>query len=177
LLLTKPTAAMPHKGGRRLDPRSDDYRILAEWIAAGAEGPRAEEAQLARLEVIPEKLFLKKGDRAQLKVLAHYADGLVEDVTRWTRFTATDETLLRVSDPNGGLEVTGYGEGAVSAWFSSRIVLARVTSPFPVGKSAEAESLPFPLEWENRNVIDVAINTQLRQLNLVPSRPADDATF
>jgi len=177
LLLTKPTAAMPHKGGRRLDPRSDDYRILAEWIAAGAEGPRAEEAQLARLEVIPEKLFLKKGDRAQLKVLAHYADGLVEDVTRWTRFTATDETLLRVSDPNGGLEVTGYGEGAVSAWFSSRIILARVTSPFPVEKSAEAESLPFPLEWENRNVIDVAINTQLRQLNLVPSRPADDATF
>ena len=87
LLLTKPTAAMPHKGGRRLDPRSDDYRILAEWIAAGAEGPRSGEAQLARLDVIPERLSLQKGDRAQLKVLAHYADGLVEDVTRWTRFT------------------------------------------------------------------------------------------
>jgi hypothetical protein len=177
LLLTKPTAAMPHKGGRRLDPRSDDYRILAEWIAAGAEGPRSGEAQLARLEVIPERLSLQKGDRAQLKVFAHYADGLVEDVTRWTRFTATDETLIRVTDPNGGVEVTGYGEGAVSAWFSSRIILARVTSPFPAENNAVADALPFPPEWESRNIIDSAINAQLRQLNLVPSRPADDATF
>ncbi len=177
LLLTKPTAAMPHKGGRRLDPRSEDYRILAEWIAAGAEGPRKDEAQLERLEVIPERLALKKGDRAQLQVLAHYADGLIEDVTRWTKFTATDETLLRVSDPNGGLEVTGYGEGAVSAWFSSRIVLARVISPFPVEKDMTVESLPFPAQWASRNIIDSAINTQLRQLNLVPSGPADDATF
>lgn len=177
LLLTKPTAAMPHKGGRRLDPRSEDYRILAEWIAAGAEGPRNDEAQLERLEVIPERLALKKGDRAQLQVLAHYADGLIEDVTRWTKFTATDETLLRVSDPNGGLEVTGYGEGAVSAWFSSRIVLARVISPFPVEKDMTVESLPFPAQWASRNIIDSAINTQLRQLNLVPSGPADDATF
>ncbi|MEZ5432732.1 MAG: hypothetical protein R3F31_16490 [Verrucomicrobiales bacterium] len=44
LLLTKPTAATRHKGGKRLDQRSEDYRILAEWIASGAPGPSAQDA-------------------------------------------------------------------------------------------------------------------------------------
>ncbi|RFC42871.1 MAG: hypothetical protein DVB28_001697, partial [Verrucomicrobia bacterium] len=95
LLLTKPTAAAPHKGGRRLDPRSDDYRILAEWIAAGAPGPRPDEPRLEKIEVLPAKLALKKGEKAKLQVRAHYAGGLVEDVTRWAKFTSTDETMLR----------------------------------------------------------------------------------
>ena len=107
LLLTKPTSAAPHKGGRRIDPRSEDYRILAEWIAAGARGPRADEPALEKIEVLPAKLALKKGEKTRLQVRAHYAGGIVEDVTRWAKFTSTDETMLRMSDPNGGLEVTG----------------------------------------------------------------------
>src|SRR5258705_8598586 len=35
LLLTKPTASVPHKGGQRFDVDSPDYKILSEWIAAG----------------------------------------------------------------------------------------------------------------------------------------------
>ncbi len=180
LLLTKPTSAAPHKGGRRIDPRSEDYRILAEWIASGARGPRADEPALEKIEVLPAKLALKKGEKTRLQVRAHYAGGIVEDVTRWAKFTSTDETMLRMSDPNGGLEVTGYGEGAVTAWFSSRIVLARVVSPFP-------QQTPAPMPpgthvkpdavWLENNLVDAAVNAQLRQLNLAPSPAADDATF
>ena len=36
LLLTKATGVVPHGGGRRLDVGSDDYRMLHNWIAAGA---------------------------------------------------------------------------------------------------------------------------------------------
>jgi hypothetical protein len=173
LLLTKPTAAAPHKGGRRLDTRSDDYRILAEWIAAGAEGPRADEAALDHLEMLPARWSVaKKGEPLRFLVRAHYADGRVEDVTRWAKLTSTDETMLRVTDANGGVEVTGSGEGAVTAWFSSRIVLSRVLSPFP-----NATASARPEAWTARNLVDEAVNTQLRQLNLVPSPAADDATF
>ena len=42
LLMMKATARMPHGGGRRLDERSDDYRILREWIALGAAAPHAD---------------------------------------------------------------------------------------------------------------------------------------
>src|SRR3989442_9070398 len=32
LLLLKPTTAVPHKGGKRFDVDSLEYRVLAEWI-------------------------------------------------------------------------------------------------------------------------------------------------
>jgi len=176
LLLTKPTSAAPHKGGKRLDPHSDDYRILAEWVAAGAPGPNADDPHLDRIEVRPDRLTSKKGEKLRLQVLAHYTDGIVEDVTRWAKFTSTDETMLKVSDPNGGIEVTGHGEGAVTAWFSSRIVMSRVVSPFPRASSSAATGKDGTL-WKEVNLVDKAVNAQLRQLNLVPSPPADDATF
>src|SRR5206468_11279400 len=36
LLLLKATAAIPHGGGRRLQPDSVDVRLLEQWIAGGA---------------------------------------------------------------------------------------------------------------------------------------------
>jgi hypothetical protein len=173
LLLTKPTAAAPHKGGRRLDTRSEDYKILAEWIGSGAPGPEPEEAGLDHLEILPPRWNVsQKGERLRFLVRAHYGDGRVEDVTRWAKFTATDETMLRVTDANGTVEVTGSGEGAVTAWFSSRIVLSRVLSPFPENGAELARA-----NWESRNVVDETVHAQLRQLHLVPSPAADDATF
>jgi hypothetical protein len=47
LLLTKPTMAVAHKGGKRLEVDGHDYRLLADWIAAGCPGPNAEEKKLA----------------------------------------------------------------------------------------------------------------------------------
>ncbi|MDB5171795.1 MAG: hypothetical protein JWN51_568, partial [Phycisphaerales bacterium] len=43
LMLLKPTAAVPHKGGERIKPGSIEYNLLAEWIASGAPGPRADD--------------------------------------------------------------------------------------------------------------------------------------
>ena len=39
LVLTKPTGAIPHKGGVRFDADSQEYRRIVEWIAAGAPPP------------------------------------------------------------------------------------------------------------------------------------------
>jgi hypothetical protein len=176
LLLTKPTAAAPHKGGRRLDTGSRDYRLLAEWIAGGAEGPRAAEAALERIEVIPSRWRLPKGGRARLLVQAHYADGRVEDVTRWAKFASTDESLLRLSDSVGGVEVVGYGEGAVTAWFSSRIVMSRVQSPFPAAAAVAGDG-PSKTPWRAGNPVDESVRAQLKDLRLEASPLCDDATF
>jgi hypothetical protein len=176
LLLTKPTVASPHKGGRRLDVRSEDYRLLAEWIAAGSPSSKASEAPLTELEIIPATWQLEKGGNARFIVRAHYADGLVEDVTRWSKFTSTDETVAKITDPNGGVEVLGSGEGAISAWFSSRIVMARITSPYQ-NRASSASKSGTEIPPSQRNPIDEAIDSQLRVLNLPSSPSADDATF
>src|SRR5690606_6544996 len=39
LFLRKPTMEVPHGGAMRLEKGSVDYRMLADWIRAGAPGP------------------------------------------------------------------------------------------------------------------------------------------
>src|SRR5881398_729187 len=35
LILLKPTAAVPHEGGQRFKPESQEYAVLKTWVAAG----------------------------------------------------------------------------------------------------------------------------------------------
>jgi hypothetical protein len=171
LLLTKPTMTVPHRGGLRLQPDSGGYQILAEWIAEGAPGPLADEPALQKLEVIPERVILLKGQQQPLLVRAHYADGQIEDVTQFARFTSAAEAVATV-DENGVVQVAGSGEGAVTAWFSSRIVIAGVTVPFPNTIPPEVYTAA-----PQRNLIDQHVLPQLQRLNLAPSPRCSDEVF
>ncbi len=171
LLLTKPTTALAHKGGKRLDVDSDEYRLFARWIAGGAPGPKADDPVIVNLEVSPAEALVKSGESLALAVRAKFSDGSERDVTRHAKFTSTDETVASV-DGMGKVSIIGPGEGAITAWYSSQIVIARVTSPYPheVSDSVYAEA-------PRANVIDDLVLEQLRRLNLKPSPPASDATF
>src|SRR6266849_330960 len=50
LMLLKPTGAVPHKGGKKFDTDSLEYRILSEWIAAGTPGPKKDDPRIERIE-------------------------------------------------------------------------------------------------------------------------------
>lgn len=171
LLLTKPTMAAPHKGGKRLDSESREYRILAEWISDGAKAPDPEEAGIERIEVFPDLSILKKGDRQRLLVTAYYKDGTSMDVTDWAKFASADEAIAMV-DESGEVEIIGYGEGAVSALFSSNVALARFRSPFSSGLDPEIFS-----EAPRANFIDELVLAQLEQLQLKPSGRSHDGDF
>ncbi|MCA9144538.1 MAG: DUF1553 domain-containing protein [Planctomycetaceae bacterium] len=171
LLLAKPSGALPHKGGLRFDVDSFEYRVIAEWISAGAVGPSDAEPVMDRIEILPKLATLQPGDKQQLIVRAHYSDGHTEDVTRWAKYTSASEAVASV-DEGGELTVMGYGEGAITAWFASNIVIARVTSPYANEVANEVyEKAP------KRNFIDELVTKQLRRLNLPPSPPASDAEF
>lgn len=172
LVLTKPTTATKHKGGKRLDPRSRDYRVMAEWIADGAAAPADDDARLERLEILPEISTLKPGDRQQLLVTAVYTDGRREDVTSWAIFDSADKTVANVDKKTGAVEVIGYGEGAITAWFSSQIVIARITSPYPNHIRMEDFA-----DAPRRNFIDDLNLAQLNNLNLKPSPRTTDSEF
>lgn len=171
LLLTKPTTALAHKGGKRIDVDSAEYRLLARWIAEGAPGPKADDPVIVSLNVTPAGSLVKAGESMSLAVRAKFSDGRERDVTRHAKFTSTDETVASV-DGVGTVSIIGPGEGAITAWYSSQIVIARVTSPYPheVPDSVYAEA-------QRENFIDDLVLEQLRRLNLKPSPPATDATF
>ncbi len=171
LILAKPTGALPHKGGLKLKPDSRDYKVVSEWIASGAAGPAPDDPMLASISVLPESALLSRGDRSQVLVNAHYDDGRVIDVTHWSQFSATDESIASVDD-KGGVTVQGSGEGAVLVWFGSKVALARMTVPYPhkVSPSIFAEA-------PRRNFIDDLNLRQLETLGLKPSPRCDDDAF
>ncbi len=171
LLITKPTMATPHKGGKRMDPRSRDYRILAEWITAGAKAPSEEDVVVDRIEVLPEISNLKPGDKQKILVTAFYDDGSTQDATQWAKFTSADETVATVDD-DGNVEVIGYGVGSITAWFSSKVKLARIVSPFPNQIPDEVYT-----QAEKQSFIDELVLQQLQSLNLKPSRRTTDNEF
>ncbi len=171
LLLTKPTTTVAHKGGKRFDVGSDDYNTIARWIAQGAPGPRPDDVRMTSLTVTPGERSVRTGESMVLRVEAGFSDGRIRDVTRWAKFTSADETVASV-DGDGKVQVIGPGEGAVTAWYSSRIVIARITSPYSNAVPAEVyASAP------RSGFIDELVLEQLKRLNLKPSPPAGDETF
>lgn len=171
LLLAKPTGALPHKGGLKLQASSRDYNVIADWIASGASGPNARDAKLDRISVLPQTALLSPGNRSQILVQGHYDDGRVVDVTHWARFSATDEAVASVDDA-GVVSVRGSGEGAVLVWFGSKVELARMTVPYPNEVPAEVYA-----KSPRRNFIDDLNLTQLATLRLRPSDRCDDEAF
>ncbi|MCO6459374.1 MAG: DUF1553 domain-containing protein [Pirellulaceae bacterium] len=173
LVLAKPSGAIPHKGGVRFEPDSVEYRIVADWIAAGALPPAEEDPRVERLKILPAESLHKLGEQQQIQVLACYSDGHEEDVTRWVKWSSANEAVCRV-DEQGLVTTIGPGEGAVVAWYASQIAIARVTVPFdqPAGAAGGPEDQRPP-----RNFIDEQIDRQLARLNLPASPACSDAEF
>ena len=182
LLLLKPTARVAHKGGLRIEEGSPEWRVLAEWIAAGTPPPADDDPRLERLEVLPAHAVLTPGTTQQLAVVAHFTDGHSEDVTRWAKYTAADATVCTVDDA-GLVTVTGEGEGPVGAWYLANNVIATVTVPHT--DEMPPADLLYPGSaggdvWAaapRANFIDDLVLEKLRELNLPPSPPAGDDEF
>ncbi|HEY3837610.1 MAG TPA: DUF1549 domain-containing protein [Bryobacteraceae bacterium] len=171
LMLLKPTMKIPHGGGLRLDPKSLEYRVVEEWIASGTPRPSDADPQITGLEVYPPNATLKSGAEQQLVVEARYSDGNVRDVTRWVKYSSSDEGVASVDD-SGRVRMNGSGETAITLWYSSRVSYARLTVPYENKIAPETYS-----QFRRRNYIDDFVIAKLKALNIAPSKAADDATF
>jgi hypothetical protein len=171
LILTKPTGTIPHKGGVRFAVDSPEYRVIADWIAAGAPAPKPNDPRIERLEILPDKTKLAVGVKQQLIVRAYFDDSHVEDVTRWAKYTSNNDAVATI-DPMGLATVTGPGEVAISAWYLSLNVVATISVPYPSKISPEIFATA-----PRRNFIDELSLAKLESLNLPPSPPCTDGEF
>jgi len=171
LLLLKATKATAHKGGERFKMDSPEYRVLADWIASGAAGPKTNDARIQRIEVSPTHVSLKPNQTQQIKVTAFFSDGRSEDVTRRTKFTAGNTAVATVDD-FGLARVIGHGEGTVTAWYLSKLATGTITSPFEQSVDDRLFTGIKP-----RGFIDERVMEKLRELNLPPSERCTDGEF
>src|SRR5262249_14313538 len=130
LVLLKPTATIPHGGGKRFAVGSLEYRVISEWIAAGTPRPAEQDPQIKGLEVYPPSDTLKPDAEQHIGVRAIYTDGRVRDVTRWVKFSSSDEGVASVDD-FGNVKMNGSGEAAITLYYQSRVLYSRLSVPFP----------------------------------------------
>jgi hypothetical protein len=171
LFLLKPTMAVSHGGGQKVVVSSPDYRILSDWIASGAPGPKASDPRIRRIEVLPSLAVLKPKDSLQIIVRAWYTDGHSEDVTRWAKFSSSEDLVAGVN-LEGRVTVAGHGETAISVWYSNLVGATTILSPMP----GKVDPAVFAKAKKN-NFIDGLVLKKLARLNLPPSPDCTDSEF
>ena len=169
LLLMKATGQIAHGGGRKLEPNSEEYKIIRRWIAAGMPFGSASDPTVTGITIYPEQRVLNKHDRQQLAVHAHYTNGSIEDITRRTQFDSNDQEIAQV-DPTGVVSTFGVpGQAAVMARFQGQVTVFRAV--VPVGKQIPAYT------FEPRTFIDKLAQEKWKELGLVPSDLCSDEAF
>jgi hypothetical protein len=171
LMLLKPTLALSHGGGQRIEVGSADFRLLADWIAAGAPGPQESDPRIVRIEVLPPAATRHPKDTLQTIVRAWYTDGHSADVTRWAKFSSSEDLVAGVN-ADGKVSVAGHGEAAITVWYSNQVAAARIRSPYPNAVDAAVYATAG-----RHNFIDDLVLKKLQELALPPSPLCTDNEF
>jgi len=168
LLLLKSTSAVPHGGGARFGDRSDEYRLLARWIAEGAGFDAADAPRLTRLEVLPrERVLVQPAGMQRLSVLAHFSDGAVRSVADLAGYSSGDPTVSVTPDGT----VTAYqADAAILVRYAEQMQTVRLTF---VPARKEFAWRPVPAA----NWIDELNYPRLKTLRLEPSPLSSDSEF
>ena len=171
LFIQKPLKQVKHKGGEIYDEGSWEHNVMLKWIQDGAKLDVEETGAFDRLEVFPKEFVGNKvGDTMQLKVLAYWQDGTVEDVTAFTRFDTNDESVATVNDL-GEVKIVGKGDSHVVAFYDNGVLPLPVM--LPVSDQVGAK---YP-KVKASTPIDKAIATKLQKVGIVPSEIATDHEF
>jgi hypothetical protein len=169
LLLLKAIGKVPHTGGELLTADSPHYRMLHDWIAAGAPDDTANVPDTTGLELAEESLLFEgKVTQTQLRVFALQSDGSKRDVTALARYHSNNPAVAEI-DENGRVAAGGAGDTHVFARYSR----------FAIGASVTVLK-PDQFVWPNpvaNNYIDRHLFDRLQKLRIAPSELCDDETF
>ena len=171
LFLQKPMKQVKHKGGEIYEEGSWEHNLMLKWIQQGAKLDVEETGAFDRLEIFPKEVVARKvGESIQLKVIAHWVDGTVEDVTEFTRFRTNDESVV-LAHEGGRLEIKGKGDSHVVAFYDNGVVPVPVMLPMSqqVGSKYPKVKASTP--------IDKAIATKLQKAGIIPSEVCSDQEF
>ena len=168
LLLKKPTLAVAHGGGKKLDVGSTSYNTLLAWLKSGAPGPKADAIIVKKISVEPKERIAAPEATQQLRVIAEFSDGSTRDVTGWAKFDSTDDAVLSVT-ANGLVTVEGRGQAPIMVRFEGQADIAIFVSPY--GPEPDLK------DWQNNNFVDEFAATKFRELGISPSGLCDDSAF
>ena len=169
LLLTKATGTAPHGGGKKMDPSSEEYKIVRRWVASGLPYGSPKDPTVAKISVFPEGRVIDRKGRQQLAVHAHYSDGTVEDVTRRAQFESNDTEVATVSEAGLVNTLSITGQAGVMVRYQGQVATFGAVVPRP----GAAAAFDFPA----KTVVDRFTAKKWRELNIAPSEVCTDDVF
>lgn len=173
LILQKATMSVPHQGGLRFKKDSEEYRLILEWLRAGA--PFSADEDLVRVTAVTvapkERVFQRSGLKQRLLVTATYSDGSTEDVTHKSVFVTNDDGVASV-DTAGVCASTGVGDTAVFARYLGVVGVARCLAPQPEPAPAKEYAGFVP-----NNALDRHTLARWQRLRFVPAGNTTDSEF
>lgn len=169
LFLRKAAGIAPHGGGKKMDPGSDEYKVVRRWIAAGMPYGQPTDPVVTKISVFPEHRVLPRQGKQQFAVYAHYSDGTTEDITRRAQYESNDQEIATV-DGAALVRTLGLsGEAAVMARYQGKVAVFRATVPLGVKTPA--------WDFAAKTPVDQFTAKKWRDLGLVPSQPCTDEQF
>lgn len=169
LFLQKATGSVPHQGGKRLAPDSEEYRRVLAWVRGGAAADAERTPALQRLTVHPGEALLLPGRTLGLRVVAHYDDGSDRDVTALSLWSSNDDAAATVGK-DGRIAAVGRGEAVLLARFGGSAAIAHV-QVLP-----DAQPWTWP-ETPERNFVDAQVHHKLRAARVAPAPVCSDEVF
>ncbi|MBY0460135.1 MAG: Ig-like domain-containing protein, partial [Gemmataceae bacterium] len=132
LFLLKATGTSPHGGGKKMEPGSDEYKVVRRWIAAGLPYGDEKDPTVSKITVFPDARVMTRQAKQQVAVYAHYTDGTVEDITRRAQFESNDQEVA-TADGDGVVRTLNMsGQAAVMARYQGKVAVFRATVPLGV---------------------------------------------
>ena len=172
LLLKKPTLAVEHEGGKRLEVGFTVLPYHSRLDRRGMLYQRPDEPKLAGIEVFPNERSYEKEAEQQLVVTARYGNGLRRDVTHLAEFASNDKELAEVGE-NGLVQVGSLnGEGVVVVRYMGEVALARITVPTS-RRFGDAVYSGLPVN----NFIDEKAHGRFQKLGILPSDLCSDSSL
>ena len=168
LLVLKSANIVPHGGGNKLEPGSENYKKLVRWIGEGMAYGKESDAKLVSVNVKPKRVLMKVNAKQQLTVTANYSDGSSRDVTEMALYEPNDKSMAE-TDGKGGVKALDIpGNVAVMVRYSGLVSVSNISVPL----GAPVDHLPAA-----KNFIDELVFSNLKEIGVPPSPVCDDATF
>ncbi len=170
LMLLKPTGAVDHEGGTKIEKDGPLYQMVYRWIAEGANNDPAELPKLTGIEILPPDGVLEgTGSTQRFVVQAHYSDGTDRDVTDLAVLASGDDAVVAIDGT--GLGTSGSrGETYLMARFGTFAVVSQFIS-------IPADT---PLNWPDvqpKNFVDEMIHAKLKKMRVAPAEICSDEVF
>jgi WD40 repeat protein len=169
LMLLKASGSVPHQGGQVATTDSKYYRIIHDWIGAGAK-LNTEGVRVASIEVFPKNPTIQQlGAKQQVRVVATYTDGATRDVTR-EAVISSGEAEIATIDGAALLTSLRRGEAPVLARYEGAYAATTVT----VMGDRTGFAWKEPESWGR---IDELAAAKWKRMKIEPSGLCTDADF